>query len=178
MQGLHRAANAISLFTASTAPAAATVPNRSAVIHSWPDRTTADVRNASARSVIARATNIRTMRTRFAALRALRDGWDGSASVAPDRAIMARAASILEHALRDRPGVDAPAIVPVADGGLQAEWYTAAHRFEIYFEADGEVAAWSENRGTGVEYEAEGAEAEHMLVQWAARLNDERSASV
>ncbi|WP_217431021.1 hypothetical protein [Sphingomonas bacterium] len=109
-------------------------------------------------------------------MRALRDGWDGPASVAPDPAIMARAGSILEHALRNLPGVDAPAIVPLADGGLQAEWYTADHRFEIYFEADGEVAAWSEDRATGVEHEAEGAEAEQMLARWAGRLDVERPA--
>lgn len=68
-----------------------------------------------------------------------------------------------------------PAIVPIGDGGVQAEWYSPTERFEIYFEADGEIAAWTENRVTGVEFEAEGTEAVQLLLDWASRANNEHT---
>ncbi len=111
----------------------------------------------------------------FAAMRALKDGWDGLGSVAPARELIDRAASILSFALTDLSFVGVPAIVPVADGGLQAEWYSPTYRFELYFEPDGEIAAWSENRQTRVEMEEEGRDAIDMLLHWTSTLNYDRS---
>ena len=113
----------------------------------------------------------------FAAMRALVDGWDGPASAAPSPALIARAAAMLSFALKDLSFVEAPAIVPVADGGLQAEWYSPTYRFEFYFEPDGDVAAWSENRETRVEMENEGSDALAMLLRWTSNLNDDRRAT-
>ena len=110
----------------------------------------------------------------FAAMRALKDGWDGPGSVAPARELIDHAASILSFALKHLSFVEVPAIVPVADGGLQAEWYSSAYRFELYFDADGEIAAWSENRQTHVEMEEEGRGAIDMLLRWTSSLNDDR----
>lgn len=181
---LYRAANMVGLTAVSATSAFAAVPNhRTAAHEGWTNaRPGAHVRNsvagvprsATRRLAISERAGIAKLRQAFATIHALSDGWDGGNSVAPHPEVVARAASILEYALNDVRGLEVPTIVPVADGGLQAEWYAPAYRFEVYFEADGEIAAWSENRVTGVELEAEGRDAIQMLVTWTASLDDER----
>jgi hypothetical protein len=113
----------------------------------------------------------RTLRARLASLHTLDDGWDGIGSVRPCVSVMTSAAAHLMFALQGRRNVSTPAVVPIPDGGVQAEWYSANSRFEIYFEADGEIAAWSENRVTGVEMEAEGTDAIQLLIDWASNYD-------
>lgn len=65
--------------------------------------------------------------------------------------------------------VPQPAVVPCADGGLQIEWCVPEGHFEMYFYTDGDVSAWLKDE-TGLEHEADGAEARDLLRHWAARL--------
>lgn len=111
---------------------------------------------------------IAVMRERFASLRALSDGWDGAHSVAPSLSLLGVAGRILNAAMAQRKAVEAPMIVPVADGGIQAEWYSDQYRFEMYFDADGEISTWSSDRRTGVEMEEDGLAAIQHLTDWVA----------
>ena len=183
MHSILRTANVIGLAAASASPAAANVANQdSPACNRWISNATASsstnsIRRASqaaARKVAdaARAGN-HDMRKKFAAIRALPDGWDGASSVTPAPQVVAHAASVLEYAMSNLRSLKSPTIVPVADGGVQAEWYSLEHRFEIYFDANGDVSAWSVNRKSGIEMEAEGRDAIQMLVQWTSRMNAE-----
>jgi hypothetical protein len=126
------------------------------------------------RPVEQRAANLVALRRQFADLRSMPDGWDGAASRAPDPMVLTRAANLLHSVLTPLPHVEAPRLIPVADGGVQAEWHSATHRFEAYFDADGEVLAWSENRSTGVEFEEEGTAALQLLHDWACAREYDR----
>lgn len=111
---------------------------------------------------------VNSLRQRFAAVRRLQDGWDGPTSKAPDAQVLTRAAKLLDGILVNLNHLEAPHIVPVADGGIQAEWYSASHRMEAYFDVDGEILAWTANRKTGVEMEEDGYAAVQLLHDWAA----------
>lgn len=116
---------------------------------------------------------LRSLAAQFAALRALKDGWDGPGSVAPDRELLSSAARILSRVLKHSAHVEPPRLVPVNDGGLQAEWYGPDHRLEVYFDSDGDISAWSEARSSRVEMEEDGFAAVQLLADWvAARESD------
>lgn len=121
------------------------------------------------------ALTARALSEKFAALRLLPNGWDGSQSVAPDVSVVSTAARVLNSSLEGLTSIAAPEIVPMADGGVQAEWYSVQDRFEMYFYPDGECAAWFQNRETGLEVEAEGLGAVQLLVRWASIANDRLS---
>lgn len=120
----------------------------------------------------------RELRSQFAVLSRLNDEWNGASSARPEPSIMAAASAYLEFALAGRRGAPVPRIVPVSDGSIQAEWYSKDYRFEMYFEADGIIAAWSENRQTGVEMDEEGPEAIQLLVDWLGNFEEDFSETV
>lgn len=185
MHSIYHMANAVGLATASVCPAPVAVPNQKAsVCDQWPGEQVASIRSNSLRvfssdfsgsSALIGWSHLNEIRQKFADIRSLEDGWDGVSSVAPKVEVIERASSVLEYALKGLCSFPTPTIVPVADGGVQAEWYTPEFRFELYFDTDGEVAAWSANRETGVEFDAEGRDAVQMLIQWAANLTEEQT---
>lgn len=121
---------------------------------------------------------VQNLRAQFARLHHLRDGWDGNGSYAPDVRTVSRAARILNQALLHLSHVEAPQIVPASDGGLQAEWYTAEHRLEVYFDPDGEISAWSEARASRVEMEEDGTAAVQLLADWTTARESDALASL
>ncbi len=185
----HHAANALGWVTAAVTPPASQTAKLILVKPVQHVRVMRESNqdNLSLRTSTARSSSLHSisghendaLRLRFAAIRTLQDGWDGAASIAPRHEIITSASHILKHALQDRPAVSVPAIVPVADGGLQVEWYSADHHFEMYFEADGEIAAWLQDRKTGATRDVDGrAAAVQLLIDWAARINGEQGGIV
>lgn len=77
---------------------------------------------------------------RMNAVAVLEKGWDGDRA----RPVTAHAAESALQVLQETmaPQTVAPAVVPVADGGLQLEWHLRGVDLEIYVEADGGVSAW------------------------------------
>ncbi|WCP71584.1 hypothetical protein [Sphingomonas hankookensis] len=110
------------------------------------------------------------LRNQFASLRMLKEGWDGHDAIPVNPSVLSHATACLEFVLSAKRHVPSPHVAPIADGGVQAEWYGDRYRFEIYFDEDGEIAAWSENLVTGVEMEAEGTDAIQMLAAWTSNL--------
>lgn len=161
MTGFQNAAQMIGMAAASVAP----MSNAMASPGNWVVAATPNARNSTCSPGTVTA-NIMVLRERFAALRTLADGWDGPHSIAPNREVVARAAYLLDRIMRPVAHVAAPVIAPVADGGIQAEWHLPGHRLEGYFEPDGTIAAWSENREARVEFEEEGEAAIQMMIDW------------
>jgi len=110
-------------------------------------------------------------RLRIASVLALKDGWNGPGSTAISRLLAFRAERVLEAAMRSVRDPLPPYVVPCADGSLQLEWRTASTRFEFYFEVDGVMSAWAQNRESGYEVEADGAAATDLLRRWSTRLS-------
>lgn len=110
-------------------------------------------------------------RHRIGVLLRLKAGWSGPGSTAIDRLLAFRAARTLEAAMKGCRAPVAPFVVPAADGSLQLEWRTEATRFEFYFEVDGSMSAWAQNRESGYEVEAEGLGATELLRKWSSRLS-------
>jgi hypothetical protein len=88
-------------------------------------------------------------------VRHLDKGWDGYGAPKIDWRVirkMSRALSDLQPAYAYRAG----AIVPGADGSLQAEWHLEGVSIEFCIEADLSESLWVKNRATGEVLEAEG----------------------
>lgn len=83
---------------------------------------------------------------------------------------VSKAERALRQALAPLTRAVMPTVVPVANGGVQLEWYRQGLEFEIYFGPDGSMDALFENPGAGVELEKEGDEALDLLLRWAPRL--------
>lgn len=113
---------------------------------------------------------VRALQRSFASIRNLENGWDGANSIALRPAVLARAGAILSFALQGHTSSSMPRLVPISDGSMQAEWHNELGDFEMYFEADGELAAWRRDRCDGSEHEAEGSEAAQMLAVWIQGL--------
>lgn len=176
--GVHQAAYMVGLMTATCGAPAEGAANRSRDVWVGESRNKApgagNSKFANKAQIVRRESRaVRAIRRQFAELRRLQDGWDGAGSKAPAAPVISHAASLLDRAFDGLLYVEAPRVVPVADGGLQAEWYSPSHRFEAYFDVDGEFSAWSENRETGVEMEEEGDAAKQLLLDWmTARESD------
>jgi len=110
------------------------------------------------------------LRGKFERLTALKQGWDGSGSVSPDPKIIYRVDAVLRVAFEGMNEAVLPFIVPLADGGLQAEWHRAGCDLEVTFFADGSISALFEDKRIGVETEAEGHEAFDLLLRHARRV--------
>ncbi|MEG3162266.1 hypothetical protein U1763_17325 [Sphingomonas sp. LB2R24] len=176
MQSLYRTANVIGFAALSATPAGA--HENSIRLAPWEPAECVQTPHNSLRPIDPRVvvglqpSTRQDLREQFSKIRALRDGWDGHDSAAPSGNLIAKSASILAHSLRDLDGVATPTVVPIADGSLQAEWYSPEYRFEMYFYSDDTYSAWMHNRLTGLELEADGSQAVQLLVQWAALVND------
>lgn len=176
MQSLYRTANVIGFAALSATPAGA--HENSVRLAPWEPVECVQLPHNSMRPIDPRTTtghlaSVRQdLRAQFAKMRSLRDGWDGNNSAAPSANLIAKSAAILANSLRYLDTVPTPSIVPIADGSLQAEWYSLEYRFEIYFYSDDTYSAWMQNRVTGLELEADGSQALQLLVQWAALVND------
>jgi hypothetical protein len=69
------------------------------------------------------------------------------------------------------PGMAAPAIVPLADGGLQVEWHRGGLDIEVTF-SDRESAIYVEDRDDGSELELPLAAAPRIIAERHARLSE------
>lgn len=103
-------------------------------------------------------------------LRSLPENWDAQGAAAVDSGVIYFAESTLRNALVSVPNAVAPFLVPLADGGVQAEWHRAGADLEIAFWASGEITALFEDRKLGVELEAEGDAAIDLLLRRARRV--------
>jgi len=99
----------------------------------------------------------------------LESGWDGHLSAPISKISISNARHVIALVREIAPFEKDPAIVPCADGSLQIEWHLVDSRFEMYFENDGSVGAWWDDRSTGREFEAEGTEAHTLIGHWAVR---------
>lgn len=91
-------------------------------------------------------------------VRHLKTGWDGYGAPKIDWQVirkMSRALANLQPADAYRVG----AIVPAADGSLQAEWHLEQLSVEFCIDADLGESLWVQDRSTGQATETEGAEA-------------------
>jgi hypothetical protein len=172
LNSVYQTVQLMSAAAAVTAPAASVAQNSStctwvgAVCHATSGNSVYKVGSAK---LLAKSNHAKSvLRSRFAALRSLEAGWDGPNSIVPDQALVSSAARILDNVMRHTERLEAPYVVPVANGGIQAEWYSPQHRLEVYFDADGEISAWSENRETGVEMEEDDTAAIQLLAEWVA----------
>lgn len=178
-QLLYKAANAVGLFAACAPFGSEPARAESVISMDWQKVPRPIDGNAYSDRVFRAVDFTRTephialLRAKFSQLRGLRDGWSGGNSVRPKAEALRAAGRYLDQAFSGHPSAIVPAIVPVPDGGVQAEWYSDAARFEVYFEPSGEILAWAEDRSTGAEREAEGVYAVQMLVDWVASSANE-----
>jgi hypothetical protein len=77
---------------------------------------------------------------RFKRVLALEVGWGGTKTVPITSSALESALKVLEETMAF--DTIAPAVVPVADGGLQLEWHCAGVDLEVYVDADGSISAW------------------------------------
>lgn len=100
-------------------------------------------------------------------LTALAPGWDGYGAKAIDAGVALQVVSfLLDHAYRTLPE---PAIVPLADGGLQIEWHHNGVDLEIAF-SDDEAAVFLEDHQTGLTEERPVDEASAVFSNVMGRL--------
>ena len=173
---LPRFVDTIGLAAAATFPPAPAqrpvTPNLPVKISPWTDfNVIAGIGNAGALAlsrVSHRPTEhaLAPLRRQFFELRRLTHGWDGANSAPLAEAALSVAARVLETALLRHPDAPHPTLVPVADGGLQAEWFLPRSQVEMYFEADGEVSIWMADRPAGNEREESGEDAARLLAAW------------
>ena len=77
---------------------------------------------------------------RLRAVLSLQNGWDGAnASPITSSALVAALMVLQETMAWDTVP---PAVVPVADGGMQLEWHCTGVDLEVYIDPDGSVSAW------------------------------------
>ncbi|MBO9710587.1 MAG: hypothetical protein J7521_20490 [Caulobacter sp.] len=103
-------------------------------------------------------------------LKGLGPNWDGQGALAVKPEVIYRIESILSTALAQVASPVAPFLVPLADGGVQVEWHRSGAALEVAFWASGETTGYFEDRKAGVEIEAEGDEAMHLLLRRARRV--------
>lgn len=106
----------------------------------------------------------------FAALRALRAGWDGPRSSPVNRNLLNIADRLMKDVLEGIPLARAPYVVPTRDGSIQLEWHTARFDFEILLSEDVPTYAWLHDRSTQIEAEGEGDKAIDLVFRWARRV--------
>lgn len=70
-------------------------------------------------------------------LRRLERGWDGDTADPIDAEAIAAAERFMAELARAH--IPAPNVVPLADGGVQLEWWRGERRLEIEFDADRDV---------------------------------------
>lgn len=101
---------------------------------------------------------------RLSKLASLQADWDGYGADPVDRDQL----NILGALLKAHLPAGAPrgAIVPGADGSVQAEWHLAGSSFGLLVEEGRRVSSWVRPRNGGVETEVIGLEAPSLL-QWA-----------
>ena len=111
------------------------------------------------------------MRRRLWELRKLEDNWDGYKSKAPDKRLLVIGSAIVENALSDIPEALAPYVIPLRDGGVQFDWSLEQVELEFSISKSGDMYAWIEDRETGADEDAEGPEAQKLLIRWAHQLS-------
>lgn len=112
---------------------------------------------------------------KFARLKALEAGWAGPDSFPVCQRTIFKAHRALSIALSGLDSPILPAVLPVADGGLQMEWHRTDYDFEIYFGPDDSVTAISEDLTSGAETEKDGNAAIDLLLSSVSRLAQSRS---
>lgn len=120
-------------------------------------------------------------------LQSLEQGWDGYNSPPVDPVIGHSAYNILsqlERTIRENrvlsSDLNAPYLVPVSGGGLQAEWHFDNFFVEIFFDRDTDMEACFYTEGLGVEPIDESAELVSRganvdvskLINWFKRIED------
>jgi hypothetical protein len=100
-------------------------------------------------------------------LTALAPGWDGYGAKPIDAGVAVDAVSFLiDHAY---PTVSEPAVVPLADGGIQLEWHVGGIDLEIAF-SDEDGGVFLEDQATGATEEHASNEAGRVFVRSIGRL--------
>lgn len=97
----------------------------------------------------------------------LRPNWNGYGEAPVDLVNAARVISVLAATDFDGP---APSIVPLHDGGVQAEWHWGERHLEIQFLPGGSPAAWWCDASGEDEWEVAGRNAIERLRQYLATL--------
>lgn len=110
---------------------------------------------------------LRSAITRIEDLTALAAGWDGYEASAIDAGVALQAVRfLLDHAY---PAVPQPAIVPLADGGIQIEWHQGGIDLEISF-SDQESGVFVEDHHTSLIEERPVSEASAVFLNLIGRL--------
>ena len=105
----------------------------------------------------------------FSQLMGLGPNWDGHGAQAPSPESVRRALRFLASHLR--PQTAPPAVVPLVDGGVQAEWSRGGVDVEIVFRPTGETSLYVEDLDTGEAWEGPlDGEAEQRLASLLDRL--------
>lgn len=110
------------------------------------------------------------MSQKFNRLRSLHADWAGPVCEPISSAAIFKASRVMDLAMEGIPDPILPAVVPVADGGLQLEWHTADYDLEVYFGPDDSVTAIWEDRTSGFEAEKDGNAALDLFFGSVARL--------
>jgi hypothetical protein len=106
----------------------------------------------------------------FAAIAALRDGWDGYSAPKIDYGLIFRADRLLADAFGDLQEASAPYIIPAADGSLQFEWKTLDYQLEFILARDGQRSFWLKNLRTSKQIESDGDGAVQLFYKWARQV--------
>ncbi len=84
----------------------------------------------------------------YSEIQSLNDNWDSYGGKRINRDLIGSSLSILAQAMEDASPV--PAVVPLADGGLQLEWHRKQQDLEVVFPTDDAPQFFYQNRVTGV----------------------------
>jgi hypothetical protein len=106
---------------------------------------------------------------RSAGIRSLEDGWAGAGSRKIAEASLVQAERALDGFRQLNPYARAPLIVPCPDGSTQIEYHGPEGSFEMYFEVDGEVAAWWSDFANNREFDKTGSDAYNLFWAWTVR---------
>ncbi|GAK33237.1 hypothetical protein JCM17846_18660 [Iodidimonas nitroreducens] len=117
---------------------------------------------------------VRELGSRLNELTSLPRGWDGYEGLPVSFRCADFAANLIERLYVD--GVDAPQLVPGADGTVQIEWHMNHLDIEIDILAPYKVMATRYDHLTGAEEELELGTDFTRLAIWVAMLGDDRSA--
>lgn len=121
------------------------------------------------RVAIPRSRWNRELKDTFNDLTALPIGWDGYAGRPVSFACAQFAAALIERLYIS--SLDAPQLVPVADGSLRLEWHQNQFDVEIDIDAPYEIQAYRRNLVTGQEEEIEVETDFSALADWVNELS-------
>jgi len=94
---------------------------------------------------------LKTVEERFQELLSLQPDWDSYGANAIEQKYLDQAKEFLEQVMREDTAM--PALVPLADGGVQLEWHVNGFDVEICFSPEDPQELYIHEIGTGAEIE-------------------------